>query len=219
MKAPSAKAPALPLASWESQVGSTCVPRRTKVEAEVESLHTTILLVTEKNDTSWVTPTKRFTGAKRNKTVGLKTSAQGHWHQSSNPLWAALHFVISVSVDIASDSINTILLLPSACEWCQRNQLEKSLSFKWSKSLWGWVSDPLSYTAEYSVFTLFQMGPDLKADNMVWLHLNSRKVWWEMVCNCEWCLYYFKYGSTGYHSLLALVNKPSQNEIRTVAAH
>lgn len=158
------------------------MPRRTKVEVKVESLHTIILLVTEENDTSQVTP--RFTGAKQTKTVSLKTGAQGHRHQSSNPLWSALLFVISVGVDCGSGSINTILLLPSVCEWCQRNQLEIRVGFKQSKCLWGWVSEPLPYTAEYSAFTLFQMGPVLRLTiwyDFTWTPEMSGEKWYVTV--------------------------------------
>ena len=166
-------------------------------------------------------PSNRFTGAKQNKTVGLNTSAQGHRLQSSNLLQTALYFVISVGVGCGSGSINASLLLPSVCEQCQRNRLEIRVGFKQSKCLWGWVSEALPYTAEYSVFTLFQMGPVLWLTT--WYDFTELRkglaCWSEMICNCEWCLYYFKYGSTGYHSLPALVNKPSQNEIRTVVSH
>lgn len=120
-------------------------------------------------------PSNRFSGAKQNKTVGFNTSAQGHWLQSSNLLWVAMYFVISVGEDCGSGSINAILLLPSVCEQCQRNQLEIRVSCKQSKCLWHSVSEPLPYTAKYSVLTLFQMGPVLWLDNMVRLHQSPKR--------------------------------------------
>lgn len=154
-------------------------------------------------------PSNRFSEAKQSRTVGLNTSAQGHRFQSSNLLWAALYFVISVGVDCGSGSINATLLLPSVCEQCQRNQLEIWVGFMQSKCLWGWVSEPLPYTAEYSVFTLFQMEP------VLWLTIwydfpelqKGLACWRETIYNCEWCLYYFKYSFLGYHySRCRLIN-------------
>lgn len=177
--------------------------------------------LSQRRMTPAVSPPNRFTRAKQNKTVGLKTSAQGHRLQSSNLLWEALYFVVSVSVDCGSGTISAVLLLPSVCEQRQRYPLEIWVAFKQSKCLWGWVSEPLPYTAEYSVFTLLQMGWVLWLT--IWNNFTELQkglaCWREMLRNCEWCSYYFKYSFPGYHSLLAMVNKLSQNEIRTVASH
>lgn len=64
-------------------------------------------------------------------------SARGHQFQSSNLLWTALCFVVSVSADCGSDSTKALLLFPSVCEQRQRNQLEIWAVFKQLKSLRG----------------------------------------------------------------------------------
>lgn len=149
-------------------------------------------------------------------------SAQGHQFQSSNLLWAALCFVVSISVDCGSDSTKAILLFPSVCEQCQRNQLEIWAVFKQSLCGVGGVKFQSPWHAlPNTVFTLLRMEPVLSLsiwDDFTGLQ-KALACWRKMVCDCELCLYYFKYAFLGYHSLLTVVNKPFQNEIRAVSSY
>lgn len=91
----------------------------------------------------------------------------------------------------------------SKCLWAMPEKSAWNMGWlKQPKCLWGWVSQPLPYTDEYSVFTLFQMGQILWLT--IWFDFTELRKglasWKAMICNCLWCLYYL------YMASLVIIN-------------
>lgn len=213
------KATALKLAYWEIWVGGASVPRRNKVEVNMEPLHATLPLATE-NNTSSATDSVKLNKVKHGASTRVPEGTNFKAVTCSGQHCALLSALVR-TVEV------TVPKLSSYFQVSVSNAREISLKYGLSLSSWslwgvGGVKFPSPWhTLPNTVFTLLQMEPVLSLsiwDDFTRLQ-KALACWRKMVCDCELCLYYFKYAFLGYHSLLTVVNKPFQNEIRVVSSY